>query len=209
MKTYSRKQTCELLCISPGTLKNWRKSGKIKSVTTLGGQHRYIIDTGEEKQSPVREVICYCRVSSPKQRNDLERQALYMQDSYPEAQVIKDVGSGLNFKRQGLLTILERAMSGTPITLVVAYKDRLARFGFDLIEHIINRTGGTVVVQHRIDTSPTAELVSDLLSIIHVFSCRIYGLRKYKSQIKEDKDIPDGLPEVGTPSMDGCSKMGI
>jgi predicted site-specific integrase-resolvase len=108
-----------------------------------------------------------------------------MREKYPEAEVVKDVGSGLNFKRKGLNALLERALRGDRIELVVAHRDRLARFGFDLIQKIIERSGGRIVVFEQTLLSPEAELTQDLLNILHVFSCRMHGLRHYKNQVAE------------------------
>jgi predicted site-specific integrase-resolvase len=109
-----------------------------------------------------------------------------MREKYPHHEIITDIGSGLNFKRKGLLALLESAITGDCITLVVAHKDRLARFGFDLIKHIIERNGGKIVVQDSLVFSPEQELTKDLLNIIHVFSCRMHGLRQYKKQVRQD-----------------------
>ena len=108
-----------------------------------------------------------------------------MQEKYPDAEIVRDVGSGLNFKRRGLKTILERSMSGERLTLVVAYRDRLARFGYELIKQVIERSSGKLVVLNEITLSPTEELTRDLLSIIHVFSGRLQGLRNYQKPIAE------------------------
>lgn len=80
-------------------------------------------------------------------------------------------------------------MRGTVITLVVAYRDRLARFGSQIIEFVIQQSGGELVVLNEVSLSPKQELKTDLLTILHLFSCRLHGLRKYKSQIQEDQDI--------------------
>ncbi len=112
-----------------------------------------------------------------------------MQKRYPKAEIIKDIGSGINFNRKGLKAVLERSMSGEVITLVAAYKDRLARFGFDIIRQVIDRNGGKVVVLNEVSLSPEEELTNDLCSIIHVFSCRLHGLRKYKDSIAKDKNL--------------------
>jgi predicted site-specific integrase-resolvase len=109
---------------------------------------------------------------------------------YPEHELIEDIGSGLNFKRKGFNSLLELILQGKVSEVVVAHKDRLCRFGFELIESIASKNNCTIVVLDDSKLSPQAELVQDLLSIIHVFSCRIYGLRKYNRKIKEDSDIP-------------------
>jgi len=147
-------------------------------------------------------TICYCRVSSTKQKEDLQRQIEYVTAKYPGKELIKDVGSGVNFKRNGLNALLERAMSGEQLEIVVAYKDRLARFGYDLIERVITRAGGRIVVLNEVSLSPSEELTQDLLTILHVFSCRLCGIRKYRDTIKaenniaEDTSLSDARTEV-------------
>jgi hypothetical protein len=112
-----------------------------------------------------------------------------MRSKYPHVEIVKDIGSGINFKRKGLLSILERSMSGAVITLVVTYRDRLARFGSGIIEFILNRNGGKIVVRNEVSLSPEEELTRDLFTILHVFSCRLHGLRQYKAKIEEDSGL--------------------
>jgi len=133
-------------------------------------------------------LVCYCRVSSYQQKDDLQRQVEYIGDKYPEAEIIKDIGSGLNYKRKGLKALLQRAMSGESITLMVAHRDRLARFGIELITRVIESNGGKVVVLKQDSLSPEQELTADLLNILHVFSCRMQGFRNYKKQVSEALD---------------------
>lgn len=108
-----------------------------------------------------------------------------MQEKFPDAEIIKDIGSGLNFKRKRLKAILERAIRGDSLNLYVAHKDRLCRFGFDLIEWIIKRSSGKIVVLDKTLLSPEFELTRDLLHILHVFSCRMHGLRNYRKQVNK------------------------
>ncbi|HKL81767.1 MAG TPA: IS607 family transposase, partial [Desulfobacter sp.] len=140
IKKLTQKQAAEYFSVHVHTLRQWDKSGKIKTERTPGGDRRYIIEIKDEFD------ICYCRVSSYKQKDDLERQVKFMQEKFPNAETITDIGSGLNFKRKGLKTILERSIRGDSINLYVAHKDRLCRFGFDLIEWIIKRSSGKIVV---------------------------------------------------------------
>ena len=121
-----------------------------------------------------------------------------MQDLYPQAEIIQDVGGGLNWKRKGLLSLLERLHSGDKLQVVVAHRDRLARFGFELLVWLVERNGGQVVVLGGTDHSPEQELTEDILAILHTFSCRLHGLRRYKDAIKADS----GLSESGTGSDD-------
>jgi predicted site-specific integrase-resolvase len=119
-----------------------------------------------------------------------------MQSLYPNAEIIRDIGSGINFKRKGLQALLDRLLQGDKLTLIVAHRDRLARFGFDLIRYLVEENGGQIVVQDSTTYSPETELTADLLSILHVFSCRMHGLRKYSKKIKEDPNLSLGSPET-------------
>jgi predicted site-specific integrase-resolvase len=112
-----------------------------------------------------------------------------MREKFPQAEIIKDIGSGLNFKRKGLRSVLDRLSQGTKLTIVVAHKDRLARFGFELIEYLVNKNGGEILVLDKVSFSPQRELVEDILSILTVFSCRMHGLRRYHSEIQEDPNL--------------------
>lgn len=183
MYVSSRKAAKEL-GLHANTLRKWAKNGAIKHIITASGQRKYDIDSYLGKTYECI-TVCYCRVSSYKQKDDLCRQVEFMRSKYPKSEIIKDIGSGINFKRKGLSAILERAMSGDKLEVVVAHKDRLARFGFELIRYIIERSGGKLVVLSQTVFSPEDELTKDLLSILHVFSCRMHGLRNYKKQVSE------------------------
>ena len=192
MRYYSVEQAAELSGFHPNTIRRWADDGTIPSYRTKGGHRRVCIDDyikSPNAPSEERVTICYCRVSSPKQRDDLTRQVEYMRERYPDAEIVKDIGSGINFERKGLRSILERAMRGTVVTLVVAYRDRIARFGSQIIEFVLQQSGGQLVVLNEVSLSPEQELTTDLLTILHVFSCRLHGLRKYKTQIQEDPDL--------------------
>jgi len=195
MNYVTSKEATKTLGLHPNTLRCYADNGTIESFRTKSGQRRYNVDAylGLQKQSV---TICYCRVSSPKQRDDLGRQVEFMQSRYPNAEVVKDIGSGLNYKRKGLKSILERAMRGDKLEVVVAHKDRLARFGFELIEWIIQLHSGKIVVLKQTHLSPSPELTTDLLSILHVFSCRMHGLRNYKSQVRQALSEPEAKKDV-------------
>ena len=137
------------------------------------------------------ETICYCRVSSPKQRDDLQRQVVFMRERYPDARVVTDVGGGLNFQRKGLVALLERLHRGDKLRIVVAHRDRLARFGFDLIRWMAEQNGGEIVVLGGTDYSPQQELTEDILAILHTFSCRLHGLRRYRNALQADTGLSD------------------
>ena len=140
-------------------------------------------------------VVCYCRVSFAKQRGDLNRQVAQMRELYPDAEIVTDVAGGLNWQRKGLLSILERLHRGDKFDVVVAHRDRLARFGFELIEWLVLQNGGTVLVLNQSDGSPESELTEDLLAIFHTFSCRMHGLRRYRAAIAQDQGLPEPTAE--------------
>lgn len=176
------RKAAEVLGIHPNTLRKWADSGKIKHIRTASGQRRYDVRDYLGKNRDM-QTVCYCRVSSSKQKDDLQRQVEYLQNRFPEAEIVKDIGSGINFKRKGLRAVLERAINGDKLRLVSAHRDRLARFGFDLIKWIIEKSDGELVVLNESDLSPEQELIQDLLTILDLFSCRMHGLRSYKKQI--------------------------
>jgi predicted site-specific integrase-resolvase len=137
------RKAVEATGLHPNTLRKYADNGTIHSIRNEAGQRLFDVDSYIQKSRPEHGyTVCYCRVSSTKQRDDLDRQVAYMQGLYPQAEVIQDIASGLNFKRKGLKTLLERLMRGDQFTLVVACRDRLVRFGFELIEHLVSLNGG-------------------------------------------------------------------
>jgi putative resolvase len=189
------------------TLLRWEEGGKIKTIKTPNGQRRYDIDsviaTGSINE---RSVILYARVSGHRQKPDLERQASFLLSQFPEAELVTEVGSGLNYKRKKLLAILERVLAGNVRLLVVGHKDRLSRFGFDFFQWLCGKFNCKIVVLNQTNLSPEREMVEDILAIVHVFSCRLYGLRKYKQTIHFDNDLPtiktDSKPIAGKASFE-------
>ncbi|EGJ30867.1 MULTISPECIES: IS607 family transposase [Moorena] len=187
------RKAVELTGLSRNTLRKYADNGIIKCERTPSGYRLFdttsLLSLGKSKGN--REAtICYCRVSSNKQKDDLARQIAYMHSLFPEAEIVKDIGSGLNYKRKGLRIILERLMQGDQLTIIVACPCRLTRFGFELFEYLVSINGGKILVLDNHESCPESELTADLLSIIHVFSCRVHGLRKYGKKIKEDASLP-------------------
>lgn len=187
------RETAKLLNVTVRTLYNWEANGKIKCIRTNGNHRRYILSSipdfreFKENEESSKRKICYCRVSTRSQKEDLERQVEFFKREYPDHEIIKDFGSGLNFKRKGFKALLDSALEGNIQEIVVTHRDRLCRFGFELVEHIIEKFDGTIVVLDNQATSPEQELTGDLLSIITVFSSRLYGLRSHSisNKIKE------------------------
>jgi len=193
-KYYKPKQVREILNISDSQLYRWTREEKISHIRTHTGRFLYDLDSYlkpkiADKFEDGREKICYCRVSTRSQKHDLDRQEEFFRKKYPNHRIISDFGSGLNFKRNGLKTILDKAIEGRISEIVLTHKDRLVRFGFDLIERLVHDySRGKIVVLDQETTSPQEELVNDLISIITVFSSRIYGLRAHsiKRKIREN-----------------------
>lgn len=179
MNVYKPKQLADKLKVSKETLRLWAENGKIKVIKTIGGHRRYEYSDDTNKKE-IKLKFIYTRVSSKKQQSDLERQIEFLQKLYPNHRVISDIGSGLNFNRKGLNNLLEAIVAGTVEEIVVAHKDRLCRFGFELIENLCKYFSTTLtIVDNKDGKSQTNELAEDLLSIITVFTARFYGQRKY------------------------------
>ena len=141
----------ELLGISDTTLRRWAKEGRIEFTTTVTGHKRYKVSSAQSKtQKTSRQKVCYCRVSTKKQDQDLDNQVSYLTKQFPEHTIIKDIGSGLNWKRKGLITLLDLVTNGEIQEVVVAHRDRLARFGTELIQYIFDKhqvKGGNKIYQ--------------------------------------------------------------
>jgi len=188
------KKASELLGVHQRTLYNWEDQGKIETMRTPGGKRLYNVkkfleDTKEITKEEHKLLkndkklkIVYVRVSSKSQEDDLERQKKYMKKHYPHHLVIEDIGSGMNLNKRGIRKIIKYAIEGKVEEVVVAYKDRLARFGFELIEDLIKEysDGKIIIVNQDEDIEPEEELVKDVLQVMNIFVAKMNGLRKYK-----------------------------
>ncbi|WP_414586549.1 IS607 family transposase [Scytonema sp. PCC 10023] len=197
----------KLIGVSPSTLRRWESENRVIPERTLGNQRIYtekhlaLVKNLKQANVPVNAII-YCRVSSSSQKEDLSRQVIAMEQfclsqGVSITEVISEIGGGLNFKRPKFLKIIKSAIAGEIRFLYVAHKDRLCRFGFELVEQIIQWSGGEIIVANAETLSPQEELTKDLLSIIHCFSSRLYGLRKYKTKVKKIVDGIDPCEEPG------------
>ena len=185
----SPKEYRKIVGVSIYTLRRWADAGIVDSIRTPSNRRLFRLPTAPEKAEggDGRERIVYVRVSSPKQKDDLERQRAFMSARFPDHRVVSDVGSGINWKRKGLLSVLERSMSGGVEEVVVASRDRLCRFSFELLEWLLRKAGTRLVVLQQKDESPEDELGDDLLSIVQVFCCRRNGRRRYGHGDAKDK----------------------
>lgn len=190
----STKEARQIIGVTTPTLRKWAETGKIRFSTTPSGrkiynkQDIYSIAGGTPKKFEIRK-IAYCRVSSKKQVDDLERQKEFFRSNYPDHHIITDIASGINWNRKGIKTILELSMSGKISEIVVAHRDRLCRFAFELFEEVFRLSNVKLTVINGNSDQPInvdEELSDDILSIIHVYSCRKMGRRRYKNSKSEE-----------------------
>ncbi|AKA74751.1 IS607 family transposase [Saccharolobus solfataricus] len=175
------KEACQRLGISYATLREYVKKGYIKPVILQSGKWRFREEDVERLMGIIRKrkVILYARVSSSTQKDDLVNQVKYLEEQVKEYdQVITDVGSGLNMKRKGFLKLLRMILNNEVSRVVVAYPDRLVRFGFEILEEVCKAHGCEIVVLNQEDKEE--ELVEDLVSILVSFSGKLYGMRSHK-----------------------------
>lgn len=196
IRKYSIGQFAKLINRTEQTLRNWDKSGKLKpSYVDKETGYRYYTDeqlriyNGEKVKE--KQVAGYCRVSSQKQKNALDRQIdnvkQYMYAKGYQFLIISDIGSGINYNNKGLNKLIQMVLNDEVSKIVVLYKDRLVRFGFELIENICMSKGVQIEIIDNTEKSDEEEIVEDLIQIITVFSCRLQGKRatKTKNMIKE------------------------
>lgn len=196
MSSLTPQEAATLLGVTVRTLHRWELDGKIRSTRTAGGHRRYDITDLISNKSHSQLTVGYARVSSHDQKNDLTRQVLVLESYCAKHgwgfEVIQDLGSGINYKKKGLIRLIKLITSYQVERLVLTHKDRLLRFGSDLIFALCEQFGTEVIIINRSDDSTFEEdLASDVLEIITVFSARLYGSRSHKN-----KKIVEELKEV-------------
>lgn len=207
---YKPKDFSELLGVSVKNLQRWDREGVLKANCTPTDRRYYTYDQylqfkGIQLDNDTREVVIYARVSIKNQKDDLHNQVEFLKQ-FANAkgiiinQCIEDYGSGLNYNRKKWNQMLEQVMEQKIKTIIISSKDRFIRFGYDWFEKFCMKFNISIVIVNNETLSPNEELVQDIISILHVFSCRLYGLRKYKNQIKEDEDIVQELQNGNKPN---------
>lgn len=187
------------LGVSIKTLQRWDRDGILVAKRTPTDRRYYTEDQyleyiGSTTESK-RKIIAYVRVSGVNQKDDLQNQITFIRNHVNAKGeildfVIEDIGSGLNYNRKNWNDLLlNQIPKGEIKKIYITYKDRFVRFGFDWFKRFCNHYDCEIIVINNPDTSPQKELVDDLISIIHIFSCRIYGLRKYKKDISSDESL--------------------
>ena len=193
-KIYRVNEFAKRIGKSAKTVRRWDREGLLPAKRHPSG-HRYY-DEADVRQilggSPLRrKTVVYCRVSSGGQKDDLKRQVEAMEAFCLNAGIavddwITEIGGGMNFKRKRFLQLLSEIQQGAIERLLVAHQDRLCRFGFDYFEHLATENGCKIEVVNQESLSPKPELVQDLLAIVHSFSGRLSGLRRYEKSIKDE-----------------------
>ncbi|MCX7951263.1 MAG: IS607 family transposase [Clostridiales bacterium] len=192
MKYYTIHEFSKLVGKTPQTLRNWDKKGLLIPHHTGANGYRYyshdqlkqVLNIKEDNKTKV--IIGYCRVSSYKQKEDLQRQVenmkLYLNKQNKKYEIIEDIGNGINYTKKGLRTLLRKIVNNEVEKVVVLYKDRLLRFGFELVEYIANLYGCEIEVIDSTEKTEEQELVEDLVQIITMLSCKLQGKRANKAR---------------------------
>lgn len=189
---YSPREFAALIGKSVITLQRWDREGSLTAFRNLKNRRYYTHTQYLEYigQKPVnKQIVSYCRVSSSGQKNDLASQRNAVESFCIAAgkaigERYEDIGSGLNYSRKNFVKLMESVEQGKVSEIVIAHKDRLVRFGFEWFEKFCQDHGCIIVVMNAESLSPEEEMTQDLLSIIHCFSSRLYGLRKYKKNLQ-------------------------
>ena len=200
---YKPKDFAELLGVSVKTLQRWDRDGILKANRTPTDRRYYTYDQylqfkGIQTENDIRDTVIYARVSTKNQKYDLQNQVEFLKQFCNAKgiivnQCIEDFGSGLNYNRKKWNKLLDEVMENKIKTIVISNKDRFIRFGYDWFENFCEKFNTKIIIVNNETLSPNEELVQDIISILQVFSCRLYGLRKYKNQIKEDEEIAKEL----------------
>lgn len=201
-RTYTLGEFARLTGKATSTLQRWDRTGVLTAHRTVTNRRYYTYDQylsvmglpPEPETTKDKRIVIYVRVSSRNQRDDLANQERFLRQwanarGFVVDEVLSDIGSGMDFKRRNF----NRIMYADDIAqVIVAHRDRLVRFGYDWFDDYLRRRGVTVTVVNNERLSPQEELVQDLVSIIHVFSSRIHGLRRYAKGVKDDEGLPHG-----------------
>jgi putative resolvase len=192
--TITISEASRRLGVNVKTLQRWERNGKLVPAGRTTSNRRLYLESqimalqGIRPSSPTR-VVAYCRVSSPNQKPDLANQRRILENfcvarGLADVEFIDEVGGGMNMKRKKFVALMDAVTARHIKTLIIAHKDRLTRFGFDWFEHHCQINGCELLVLNQEGVSPETEMVQDLMTIIHCFSSRLYGLRNYKKTLE-------------------------
>ena len=190
MELISIGKFAKMVGVTPTTLRRMHQRGDfIPYHVTKSGTRYYSMEQLKEFSGPLvseKIVIGYCRVSTPAQKDDLKIQVenvkSYMYAKGYKFEIITDIGSGINYKKKGLLQLINKINNHEVSAVVVLYKDRLIRFGFDLLNYLCEINGAKIEVIDNTEYSKEQELTDDLIQVITVFANRLYGQRSKKTK---------------------------
>jgi predicted site-specific integrase-resolvase len=195
--TMSTGKAAKLLGVSVKTLQRWEREGRLIPVARTNTNRRLYTESQlreflglRNRVSEPTRLIAYCRVSRAAQKPDLAKQRRVLEEfvvakGLANVEFIEEVGGGLNFKRKRFLEIMDAIGRREIKTLILAHRDRLTRFGFEWFEHFAKTNGCELLVLNQERLSPEEEMVQDLMTIVHCFSSRLYGLRNYRKKLDE------------------------
>lgn len=195
--TMSTGKAAKLLGVSVKTLQRWDREGRLVPIARTDSnrrlyteaQIREFIGLRQAVHAPTK-VVAYCRVSSAAQKPDLATQRKVLEEfvvakGLANVEFVEEVGGGLNFKRKRFLELMDEIGRREIKTLILAHRDRLTRLGFEWFEHFAKVNGCELLVLNQERLSPEQEMVQDLMTIVHCFSSRLYGLRNYRKKLAE------------------------
>jgi len=187
MSKFTISEAAEFLGVSTDTLRRWEEEGSLESERTTGGHRRYDVAKLMQRNQKDGLTALYGRVSTRPQLKDLDRQIAVLEayagiQGWQKTVTIKDIGSGINYKKKGLLKLLTLLQEGKLRRLVLTNKDRLLRFGAELVFSLCELQGvEIIVINQSVDQSPEEDLVQDVLEVITVFSAKLHSLRSRKN----------------------------
>ena len=190
MELLSIGKFAKLVGVTPTTLRRMQETGELLPYYISGGGTRYYsseqLSKFSSNKSTDKLVIGYCRVSTISQKDDLETQiknlSSYMCAKGYKYEIITDIGSGINYKKKGLQQLLTKINNQEISKIIVLYKDRLVRFGYEMIEYLCAINGVEIEIVDNTTQSKEQELTDDLIQIITVFANRLYGQRSKKTK---------------------------
>lgn len=194
MNTLSVRQAADYIGRSVKTLQRLDRIGRLVPSRSATNRRQYTLEQleaflGRPRRGP-RATVIYCRVSTAAQKPDLANQRSHLEQfcaaqGIANVEFVEETAGGLNFKRKRFLEIMDRICCGSVERLIVAHKDRLCRFAFEWVEHLCRTHECELLIVNSEKASPEQELVQDLMTIVHCFSSRLYGLRNYRKAIRE------------------------
>ena len=194
-KYISIKSASLFIGVTTTTLRRWEADKKLQPHHRTIGNHRRcdlndvltLVDPSKPTDETIKQTVCYARVSSHDQKNDLTRQIQVLEKYTIDNHItnvvsINDIGSGMNYKKKGLTKLIKMIIDGCVDKIILTHKDRLLRFGSDLVINLAKHFNVETVIINNHDKTFEQELASDVIEIITVFSAKLYGSQSHKNK---------------------------